>query len=352
MIRLVSSILLLIAVTAVSGCGPDYYAFESRTLGPPYGTTFVAVWVSDSPVDGAESVFVGFDRIELVGPEGIEVLVEGRQVYDLLTLQNGNRVRLAALDVPAQDYSFLRVVLAPEDAGINRIRIDGGFAPLVFTNPDGGTIELPLSTTFVEDGMRDLQIDINARMSVLEGGDTWFLDPQTTVVLPETAGSVAGRVTTLAAPPLASVTVSAQRGGLEFLSTRSGPDGSFRLTPLGVGVYDIVVTDVGHAPGVLAGVVVTEQQETAVSDVQLSAASPGTVGGQAPIGTATSVRFLQGGLLIGIAGVDPLTGLFYAPPLPPGTYDIELVGPLGSIVGSDPGVVLAPLGNVFVDFTT
>ena len=113
MSRLALPLLLLAVLVSGSSCGsPDFWYFQSITSGPNPGSTLILVWLSDSPVDGAEAVEVTVERVELIGPDGPVLVSDQRRTVDLLTLQNGKRMKLAEGEVPEGTYERVRLTLA------------------------------------------------------------------------------------------------------------------------------------------------------------------------------------------------------------------------------------------------
>ena len=87
---------LLTGCDALSGSGTD-----SRMV----------VRMQDNPDDIAEA-WVTIERLELVGEDGVVLLSDEVQDYDLLTLQDGITATLADTPVPSGTYSQLRIVVA------------------------------------------------------------------------------------------------------------------------------------------------------------------------------------------------------------------------------------------------
>ncbi len=87
---------LLTGCDALSGSGTD-----SRMV----------VRMQDNPDDIAEA-WVTIERLELVGDDGVVLLSDEVQDYDLLTLQDGITATLADTPIPSGTYSQLRIVVA------------------------------------------------------------------------------------------------------------------------------------------------------------------------------------------------------------------------------------------------
>ncbi len=82
--------------------------------------TNLVVYLSDSPVDEADAVFVTVERVEVLHDEEgaqFEVLADDPQQFDLLTLQNDVQAVLGEGGFPPGDYAGIRLILA--DNGFN-----------------------------------------------------------------------------------------------------------------------------------------------------------------------------------------------------------------------------------------
>lgn len=73
----------------------------------------MVVRMQDNPDDILEA-WVTIERLELVGEDGVVLLSDEVQDYDLLTLQDGVTATLADTPVPAGTYSQLRIIVAEE----------------------------------------------------------------------------------------------------------------------------------------------------------------------------------------------------------------------------------------------
>jgi hypothetical protein len=311
------------------GCGPDFWAFSSITS-TGQGATLVLVW-KDSPLD-AERLWVALDRVELLGDDGPVVILDERQEHDMLALQNGARVAFDPQDVPAGTYDTLRLTFAPASAGRHRIEVGGETHALRFARPGGERLDVP-GTFPIEDGASlRWVLDLDARLSVFEAAGDWWFDPHVLWTPDDPARVLRGTVRGPLGNVVAGATVSAQRGGVEASSCLSRADGSFALGPLPADSYTVVAT----APdGGVSAPVAAEVPGVPLELTLADADPPGDAAGLAPAGlVAGVVRIYAGGVFLGQAGVDPLTGAFDLPPLAPGLYTFVLhdaSGPVDSL---------------------
>lgn len=280
--------LVIVAALCAACTEPDYWAFSAGGG----GTTGVAIWVSDSPVDEAEELFVTVGSVELRGPGGTTVLSSAPREVELLSLRNGRRELLASGKVRkgAYDRIVLRVVASRMDG-----RALDVLEPVV-------EIEGP----FAIDRDTDLLVDFNARMSVLGGA----LRPLCAAADLATARFLEGSVVDERGAPVVGAIVSAQRAGEEICSGRTDEDGGYRLGPCPPGPLTLVAT--GRGFGIAAGlgpILVLGPEET------------GDLSGRA---TGSYVRLMQKGSLIAVAGIDG--GAFTFRQVPLGSYELEIWG--------------------------
>ena len=348
--------LLILVGFALSGCGGGTGAVGagagSLGMSPAGGgqttaaQTNLVVYLSDSPVDEADAVYVTIERVEVLHDEEgarFEVLADDPQQFDLLTLQNDVNAVLGEGGFPPGDYAGIRLILADNgfnvgpqvnvpDATVlpNYIVTDGDASPL-FT-PSGTQTGIKLLDPFVlsEGTITELRIDFNARTSIVKLGkqDRFILKPRLTLIPVIVSGSLSGTVTSAdpAAAPLGTATVSAQQDGDEVLSTRTRMDGTFTLNPLREGTYTLVVTATGFGTAVQENVDVIAEQDVGGNDFVLTASDTGSLAGlTTPGNEELTIRVEQNGHLITLDGVDPDDGTFSFEDLPVGTYDLALL---------------------------
>ena len=224
------------------GCGgADFVYFESITSGPNPGATLIVVWMSDSPADDADALEVTVSRVELVGAGGSVLLASDSRTVDLLSLQNGVRVKLAETNVDPGAYDRVRITLVETGTLAPRVRTGGAWQPLGFLTPVAHVIEVPYQLQAAPDATAEIHVDFNVRTPLLDQGGDLRLDPRLDALDPAVAGTIAGTVRTAHDGPVRDAVVVAKRQGIEIRSTRTRPDGTFTLTPLEPGNYDLSV---------------------------------------------------------------------------------------------------------------
>jgi len=113
-----------------------------------------------------------------VDPAGPIVLTTHPQTFDLLTLTGGATDLLASGEVPAGDYSRIRLEIS--DATLTYK--DGTIAPLKI---DSGKVDVPIAFHVAADAMNALTLDFDAGASVqvnATASDTLILRPVVTPV--------------------------------------------------------------------------------------------------------------------------------------------------------------------------
>jgi hypothetical protein len=303
--------LLIVLGFAACGCGAD-------SGGAADTTGQLRLLLSDSPVDGADSVWVKFIRVEarreVNGEDKWEVVSRGDREFDLLTLQNERTAVLADSVLPVGIYKELRLFLAegggspiggPGFRSPNRIVIDGESYPLKVPSGEQSGLKLKGEFEIKRDTLTLLLLDFNVRTSVLERGDRdeFLLKPKLDMFGVQISGSITGEATDAADDSaIAGVTISAQQSGDEALSTRTITDGSYKLIPLREGTYS----------------------------------------GSAPVGDQYVVVLRWKGYFLGQTTADD-SGNFAFGDVPVGTYSIEL---------ADDGVVVDDISDIEVKADT
>jgi hypothetical protein len=288
-----ASVLLALAAACSE---PDYWAVSTGSD----GTKAVVIWVSDSPVDEADELFVTVDSVALSGPSGTDVLSSAPRTIELLALRNGRRALLASGLVRAGTYD--RIVLRLSSShGAHHLTLGGADRALDVEDP-----LVEIDGPFRVDRDADLLVDFNARMSVL--GDV--LRPSCRAADLASARFVDGFVLDDRGDPVEGAVVSAQVLGDEVCSGRTDVTGGFRLGPVPPGALALVATAPGRGIATGSGPVLV-----------LPEGDTGELTGRA---AGSYVRLMQGGSLIAVAGIEG--GVFTFRAVPRGSYDLEVWG--------------------------
>jgi len=136
------------------------------------------VLLTDAPADIKEA-HVTILRVELVGEdEGVIVLSEQEQAFDLLELQNGVTAELADVAIPEGSYAQLRVVvdeearLVFEDESETKLKVPSG-------TQTGIKILFPEVTIADDDDSVEILLDFDVFESFVPGGasDMYIFKP-------------------------------------------------------------------------------------------------------------------------------------------------------------------------------
>jgi len=254
--------LLLLAIlagsaSAITGC-------SRSTSAPEFGT--FGLQMTDAPGDfEAVNLVIEEVAIHRDGGEGSgwEVLNATPGTYDLIKLTNGVFAELALSSVPAGTYTQVRLMIGEGSTVV----VDGVTHPLAI--PSGLRTGLKLTGTFEvpPGGGFDLGLDFDAARSIVTTGNgTWTLQPTVRVMPLEGAGAVSGAVW----PGSVPAEVVATQGGTMVAGSPTAVDGSFQISMLPPGVYDITVNPYwGWQPATVTGVVVTAGGTTDVGTIEL-----------------------------------------------------------------------------------
>ena len=152
-------------------------------------TGSVAVVLMDAPTDEFVQVLVTVTRIDLLPDEGDEddeqlepeTIFEGRETFDLLSLENVSEPFAVADDIPVGIYSKLRMEV--EEIELVRMDGEGRFESVFPKLPGGDRIDLnSRGGFFVAPGVvLVIRLDVNARYSIHineTGTDEYIFRPQ------------------------------------------------------------------------------------------------------------------------------------------------------------------------------
>jgi hypothetical protein len=230
------------------------------------GEGSLRVALTDAPSCGFDNVFVTVEKVRVHQSASAgdadggwtDINVTPARKIDLNTLTNGVLEELGTTQLPAGQYSQVRLVLASNAVGTttfaNSVVPSGGTLTALAT-PSGQQSGLKLQAHFeVASGQQaDLVLDFDACKSVVKAGNSGqFILKPVISVLPRVVTGLQGFVTTTLS--LSSTTVAAQQNGLTVRSTVPDSTGKFTIPFLPAGTYTLVISSEGHATGVVTGV--------------------------------------------------------------------------------------------------
>lgn len=215
------------------GCGGGGGGDSSSGGSAATGT--LSLSLQDASSEDYRAVYVTIDRVEvhMGGNENQDanwqnVLSSDKagKTYNLLEFVNGVREELGIVDLPAEHYTQMRLIIGREpDDGINVLSRSHPYANYVITKPDLDVHELKVPSGFQtgikivggfdvsENQTTELVIDFDAVKSVVKAGNSgnWLLKPTIKYFRLEEYAIVRGIVTDNDGEPLVDALVSAQQ---------------------------------------------------------------------------------------------------------------------------------------------
>lgn len=245
----------VIAFAVIPGCA-------SRPGAPEVGT--VTIHMTDAP--GAFDA-VNLEVLEVAAHrdgQGWEVLRDVPGMFDLNQLRNGVFARLALATVPAGHYTQLRLKVGD---GSNVV-MDGVPHPLVIPSGDRSGFKLVGEFDVPAGGGMDVGLDFDAARSIVVAGDgTCTLQPTVRVMPLAAAGAIRGRIY----PTNVVAAVEVMQSGAMIGGAETAEDGSFEVSVLPAGVYDVEVRPVAYyLDATVPGVVVRSGATTDIGTVELA----------------------------------------------------------------------------------
>src|SRR5262245_59118815 len=181
-------------VALLASCGDG----SSTTVASNSGTGTVVVVVTDAPTDEFLQIWVTVREVELIGSNGHFTLFEGRRTFDLLSMREDARLLSLGREVPAGDWSKIR--LHVEDVRLIRLVAEDSAGTIVECPPDvtpdpgfvcesiqpkvggNGKIDLnprgPLTVRAGELVFVQLDLDAQKSIHVVETGSSrWIVRP-------------------------------------------------------------------------------------------------------------------------------------------------------------------------------
>lgn len=202
------------------------------------------LWLTDAPADEAEAMNVTISEVQIrrakTGPWESFPL-DDEPTYNLLDLTDGRLELLGEQALEPGLVTGVRLIVESAD-----IVFDGTSYDLFI--PSGSQTGLKLQGNFEigAGGQLDLVLDFDARRSVVQRGHDmdFLLQPVIRLVSAAETGSISGRIIrggqVSEDVPLA-VTIKAFQEGDEISSAKADPeDGTYRLSYLPAGRYDVV----------------------------------------------------------------------------------------------------------------
>lgn len=248
---------VLLGVLTIIGC--------SKAPSIPEGYGRLDIKLTDAPAD-FEAVNITFSEISAhIDSEWIMVRVDPVTV-NLLEFSNGKTFDLASANLPAGDYTQIRLKIDDAEVVVN------GQAFPVFV-PSGAQTGLKLIAQFtiLEGVTLELMLDFDARRSIVTTGPphnprSYLLKPTIRVIAKSETGSISGMVSNAEHLPFAYAIAGDDTAATTAVEKSSG---KFVLAFLAAGLYTVSLEDTLNQSYSSDNVMVTAGAETKLGTVTL-----------------------------------------------------------------------------------
>jgi len=281
-VRLAAALLAIAFSSALTGCGGGGGGSSSTP------TTGVQVRLKDAP-GNFQHVNVTISAVQVVDANnGVTTISNSPQTFDLLALQNVDAV-IGTATLPPGDYTQVRLIVSSASV------VDNGGVTHAVTVPSGAQtgIKLVDNFTITQGQITSITLDFDAAHSIVQTGNSsspqgirYLLKPVIKVVAQVISGQITGTVhDSTTSQPIAATNnplVTAYPAGsptdgtvpASATATVSETDGSYTLTPLPAGSYDLYFTADGYTAQSTTDVAVTANATTTESTINLVATGP------------------------------------------------------------------------------
>lgn len=152
--------------------------------------------VTDTPVDGAQSVVVAFTGVDLMGPGGqTSFSFASGKTIDILQQQGTNSASLlSGVTIPAGNYQWIRLNIDAANSYI--VTSDGAQHPLYIPSGAQTGLKLVSGFTVAQGSLADFVIDFNLRKAITlsnsGGSPTYMLTPALRLINNQQVGTISG----------------------------------------------------------------------------------------------------------------------------------------------------------------
>lgn len=186
-----AGIVLAGLLASLGGCKMNGTTSTSGTM---------ALGVTDTPVDGAQTVQLAFKGVTLQGPNGQQTITFSKEkTLNLLALQgNASATLFSGETVPAGQYQWIRLNLDLSNSYI--VASDGNQYPLTVPSGSQTGLKLVQGFTVAQGSQARFTIDFNLRKSLTmtsnssTGAVNYILTPALRLINDQQIGTVSGTV--------------------------------------------------------------------------------------------------------------------------------------------------------------
>lgn len=206
-------------------------------------------------------------------------IFEGEATFNLLELQGGVTASLASAELSAGDYTQVRLIVSSGHVALT----DGREFDLTVPSGEQTGIKLHFDFTITSAETTTLLVDMDVSKAFVPtpGGDindasqiqSFLFKPSQSIRIVEVdaTGSISGVVVDDSGNPLAGITVTVSTGGDDVTTSATADDGSFVLSGLEPGSYDVTFSGTGFTDQTVTDVEVSVGTDAALSDLTLAA---------------------------------------------------------------------------------
>ncbi len=190
--------------------------------------------LTDAPAN-YDAVNIDIQQIGFTMQGKSEVMITPNRVgvYNILKFKNGLDTMLSSMSLPAGTVGQIRLVLGSN----NSVVVAGVSHALNTPSAQESGLKLNLNQTFAANGSYDIWFDFDAAKSIVEtGAGSYKLKPTIRAYSAVTNGRISGNVLPLAA----FATVYAVNGTDTSAAVPSNIDGSFVISGLATGSYQLI----------------------------------------------------------------------------------------------------------------
>ncbi|MBN1446384.1 MAG: DUF4382 domain-containing protein [Bacteroidetes bacterium] len=255
--------ILLLALLFVTAIG--FTACSDDDTNEPATTATLAVSLTDAPAD-YDAVNITFSEVAVSMNGGWIVLSGNPVTVNLLEWNNGKSIELGRKDLDPGKVTQIRLMVTDAE-----VVVDGQTYSVTIPSAEQTGLKLITNFDLVAGSTYELVVDFDAHKSIVTTGppqnpNGYKLQPTIRVVEKAVTGSISGTVTNFADAPIAMVL----QNGVEVTSTPvDQTNGSFRLSYLMPGSYDIRIEDTQGRVYTQDALTVTPGADNAVGSVTL-----------------------------------------------------------------------------------
>lgn len=245
--------------------GVGFSACSDDDSNSPATKATLSVSLTDAPA-AYDEVNITFSEVAVSMNGGWVVLSGNPVTINLLEWNNGKSIELGRQDVDPGKITQIRLMVTKAE-----VVVDGQTHDVTIPSAEQTGLKIVTNFELVAGSTYNLVLDFDANKSIVTTGNPsnpngYKLQPTIRAVDKAVTGSISGSVTNFTDTPLAQVS---QNGAVITSTPVDLTNGSFRISYLLPGTYDLRVEDTTGKVYTQTGVIVTAGQDHAVGSVTL-----------------------------------------------------------------------------------